>query len=183
MPVRTAYNQWTQFEEFPRFMEAVKRVAQLDDTSLEWTAELAGVERSWRAEISEQEPDEVVAWRSTSGAKNAGRVTFETLDANRTRITLELEVEPADRSRRRRRAGFSRAPGGGRPTSVQGSIEQRGTATGACEVRSGRQKVGNTDESESREAHQGHGQPAHDTVTRLGHAGGVDTDTGGPGAT
>jgi uncharacterized membrane protein len=94
VPVRTAYDQWTQFEEFPRFMEGVKRVKQLDDTSLEWTAEIAGVERSWTAEITDQEPDQKVAWRSTSGAKNAGQVEFRPVADNTTRITLQLEVEP-----------------------------------------------------------------------------------------
>jgi uncharacterized membrane protein len=96
VPVRAAYDQWTQFEDFPRFMEGVKSVRQLDDTTLEWTAEINGVERSWRAEIGEQEPDRVVAWRSTSGARNDGRVSFESLDPSRTRATLELDVEPDD---------------------------------------------------------------------------------------
>jgi uncharacterized membrane protein len=94
VPIRIAYDQWTQFEEFPRFMEGVKRVQQLNDKTLEWTAKIGGVERSWRAEITEQEPDERVAWRSTSGATNAGQVTFQALDPARARVTLELEVEP-----------------------------------------------------------------------------------------
>jgi uncharacterized membrane protein len=94
VPIRVAYDQWTQFEEFPRFMEGVKRVKQLDDTTLEWTAEIGGVERSWRAEITEQEPDTRIAWRSTSGAKNAGQVAFQPTADNMTRITLQLDVEP-----------------------------------------------------------------------------------------
>ena len=94
VPIRVAYDQWTQFEEFPRFMEGVKRVQQLDDTTLEWTAEIGGVERSWRAEITEQEPDTRIAWRSTSGAKNAGQVAFQPTADNMTRITLQLDVEP-----------------------------------------------------------------------------------------
>ena len=94
VPVRVAYDQWTQFEDFPKFMQGIKRVKQLDDTSLDWTAEIAGIERSWRAEITEQEPDTRVAWRSTSGAKNAGQVSFQPLGDAMTRVTLELDVEP-----------------------------------------------------------------------------------------
>jgi uncharacterized membrane protein len=94
VPVRVAYDQWTQFEDFPKFMDGVKRVRQLDDTTLEWKAEIAGIERSWRAEITDQEPDERVAWRSTSGAKNAGQVTFEAIGDNMTRVNLQLDVDP-----------------------------------------------------------------------------------------
>jgi uncharacterized membrane protein len=95
VPVRTAYDQWTQFEEFPRFMEGVTKVKQLDDKTLEWTAKIAGVERSWRAEITDQEPDQRIAWRSTEGAMNAGVVTFQAIDDQRSRITLQLDVEPS----------------------------------------------------------------------------------------
>ena len=94
VPVSTAYNQWTQFEEFPRFMEGVKSVAQIDDTHLHWVAEVAGKEKEWDAEISEQHPDERVAWHATSGAENAGVVTFHRLDDHTTRVTLQLDVEP-----------------------------------------------------------------------------------------
>src|SRR5690606_9114679 len=88
VPVRTAYNQWTQFEEFPRFMEGVKEVRQTDDTHLLWIAEIAGKEEKWNAEITEQHPDERIAWTSTSGAKNAGVVTFHYIDENTTRVML-----------------------------------------------------------------------------------------------
>ena len=94
VPVRVAYDQWTQFEEFPRFMDGVKEVRQLTDTTLEWNADINGVDRSWRAEITQQEPDRVVAWRSTSGARNDGRVSFESMGDERSRATLELDVEP-----------------------------------------------------------------------------------------
>ncbi len=94
VPVSTAYNQWTQFEEFPRFMEGVKSVTQIDDTHLHWVAEVAGTEKEWDAEITEQHPDERVAWHATSGAENAGVVTFHRLDENKTRVTLQLDVEP-----------------------------------------------------------------------------------------
>ena len=94
VPVRTAYDQWTQFESFPRFMEGVKSVRQLDDTTLEWVAEIAGREERWKARITEQEPDQRVAWTATDGAKNAGVVTFHRLGEGRTRVTLQLEIEP-----------------------------------------------------------------------------------------
>jgi uncharacterized membrane protein len=94
VPVRTAYNQWTQFEEFPRFMEGVESVRQSDDRHLHWVAEIGGVRREWDAEITEQHPDERVAWRATSGTQNAGAVTFHRLDADRTKIMLQLEVDP-----------------------------------------------------------------------------------------
>jgi uncharacterized membrane protein len=94
VPLSTAYNQWTQFEEFPRFMEGVKSVKQIDDTHLHWVAEIAGNEEEWDAEISEQHPDERVAWRSTSGPTNAGVVTFHRLDDDTTRVTLQMDAEP-----------------------------------------------------------------------------------------
>ena len=94
VPVRTAYNQWTQFEDFPKFMEGVRAVRQLDDRHLQWQAEIAGRDREWQAEITEQHPDERIAWRSTQGARNAGVVTFHHLSATRTRIMLQLEYEP-----------------------------------------------------------------------------------------
>jgi uncharacterized membrane protein len=94
VPVSTAYNQWTQFEEFPRFMEGVKSVTQTDDTHLRWVAEIGGKEKEWDAEISEQSPDQRIAWHSTSGARNAGVVTFHRLDDNTTRVTLQMDVDP-----------------------------------------------------------------------------------------
>ena len=94
VPVRAAYDQWTQFEEFPRFMEGVESVTQTDDTHLRWVATIDGVHREWEAEIAEQHPDERVAWRSTDGATNAGAVTFHRLDEEQTRVMLQLEFEP-----------------------------------------------------------------------------------------
>jgi len=96
VPVSTAYNQWTQFEEFPQFMEGVEKVIQLDDTRLHWVAEIAGQHREWDATITEQRPDERIAWTSTSGAKNAGVVTFHRIDDNTTRVMLQMEFEPDD---------------------------------------------------------------------------------------
>jgi len=94
VPVRTAYDQWTQFEDFPQFMDGVKRVEQLDDTRLHWVAKVAGKEKEWDAKITEQTPDQRVAWTATSGAPNGGVVTFHRLDENTTRVTVQMEIEP-----------------------------------------------------------------------------------------
>jgi uncharacterized membrane protein len=94
VPVNVAYDQWTQFEEFPRFMEGVKRVEQLDDKRLEWTASVAGRERMWTAEITDQTPDTRIAWKSIEGADNAGAVLFEPLAPDRTRVTLKMDADP-----------------------------------------------------------------------------------------
>jgi uncharacterized membrane protein len=94
VPLSVAYNQWTQFEEFPRFMEGVTSVTQTDDTHLHWVADVGGVEQEWDAEITEQHPDERVAWRATAGAQNAGVVTFHRIDDDTTRVTLQMDVEP-----------------------------------------------------------------------------------------
>jgi uncharacterized membrane protein len=94
VPVRTAYDQWTQFESFPMFMEGVEKVEQLDDTTLSWKASIAGQDRAWKARITEQIPDERVAWTSIEGARNAGVVTFHRLGDSLTRVTLQLDVDP-----------------------------------------------------------------------------------------
>jgi len=93
-PVSTVYNQWTQFEEFPRFMDGVEEVRQTDDTHLHWRARIAGKEKAWDAEIIEQVPDKAIAWRSISGAPNAGAVRFQQVDPQRTRVDLTMEYEP-----------------------------------------------------------------------------------------
>ena len=94
LPVRAVYNQWTQFEEFPQFMEGVKEVRQLDDRRLHWRAEVAGHEHEWDAEIREQVPDERIIWQNTSGSLNAGQVSFLALGPDRTRVHLEMSYEP-----------------------------------------------------------------------------------------
>lgn len=96
VPVTTAYNQWTQFEEFPRFMEGVREVRQMDDTRLYWKAEIGGREKEWYARIIDQEPDRRIAWQSEQGARNGGEVSFEPLDGSRTNISLRMEYEPED---------------------------------------------------------------------------------------
>ncbi len=92
VPVTTAYNQWTQFEEFPSFMDGVKSVTQIDDTHLRWVAEIGGQEEQWEAEITEQQPDRKIAWKAQDG-HNSGTVTFEPLGDNQTRINVVMEHE------------------------------------------------------------------------------------------
>ena len=94
-PVSAVYNQWTQFEEFPRFMAGVKEIRQLDDTHVHWHAEIWGKDKEWDAEITEQVPDQRISWRSISGdAPNAGSVRFEPVGPDRTRVNLTMEYEP-----------------------------------------------------------------------------------------
>ncbi|GAA3523015.1 SRPBCC family protein [Nocardioides daeguensis] len=95
VPVRTAYDQWTQFETFPSFMEGVEEVRQLDDTHLHWRADIAGVRREWDAEIVDQTPDERITWRALGGTKNDGTVSFAPGElGHSTRVTLRMEFEP-----------------------------------------------------------------------------------------
>ncbi len=94
VPVSTAYNQWTQFEEFPKLMEGVESVEQIDDTHLRWVAEVGGERREWQAEIVEQVPDEKVAWRAVDGNGPNGIVTFEPLGESKTLVTVEMSYEP-----------------------------------------------------------------------------------------
>ncbi|GAA4216040.1 SRPBCC family protein [Microbispora amethystogenes] len=94
VPIRTAYNQWTQFESFPEFMEGVESVKQIGDTRTDWVVEIAGVRREFEAEITEQHPDERVAWRSLDTPRQAGVVTFHRLGDDTTRVTLQMEYDP-----------------------------------------------------------------------------------------
>jgi uncharacterized membrane protein len=94
VPLSVAYNQWTQFEDWPQFMEGVKQVQQLDERRLQWRTEIAGKDEQFEVEITEQKPDERIAWRSLRGAKNAGVVTFHYIAENRTRVTLQMDYEP-----------------------------------------------------------------------------------------
>jgi uncharacterized membrane protein len=94
-PLATVYNQWTQFGEFPRFMDGVEEVRQLDDTHLHWVAQFGGSRHEWDAEITEQKPDERVAWRNTGGKDNAGVVTFHRLDDEHTRVMVQIDFVPA----------------------------------------------------------------------------------------
>jgi uncharacterized membrane protein len=94
VPVTTAYNQWTQFEDFPHFMEGVESVTQLDDATLKWKATIGGVTREWTARISEQIPDKRIAWANTDGATHAGVVTFHHLSPTSCRVSLQIDYEP-----------------------------------------------------------------------------------------
>ncbi|BBL76165.1 SRPBCC family protein [Methylomagnum ishizawai] len=94
VPVQTAYNQWTQFEDFPSFMENIEEVQQLDDQHLHWRASIGGTEREWETEITEQIPDQRIAWRTVSGAENRGVVRFESLGTDRTLLTVDVEYQP-----------------------------------------------------------------------------------------
>jgi len=94
VPVRQAYNQWTQFEEFPKFMEGIQSVQQLDDTHVQWVAEIRGKTRQWTTEITEQQPDKKVAWKTIDGeVKNDGAVTFEQIAGGQTRVNVQMDVE------------------------------------------------------------------------------------------
>lgn len=132
VPVRTAYNQWTQFEEFPKFMEGIEEVKQLDDKHMHWRAKIAGKEEEWDAVITEQEPDMRVAWTNTTGARNAGVVTFHHLDDNKTRVMLQLDYEPEGLIENVGSAlGFVERRVEGDLKRFKEFIESRGTETGA----------------------------------------------------
>ncbi|WP_229425455.1 MULTISPECIES: SRPBCC family protein [unclassified Massilia] len=94
VPVRTAYNQFTQFEDFPQFMKSVHEIRQLDDKRLHWKANVAGEEKEWDAEITEQIPDKRIAWRSIGGVPNGGVVTFHKISDSVTRVTLQMDYQP-----------------------------------------------------------------------------------------
>ncbi|WP_213930876.1 SRPBCC family protein [Rhodococcus sp. B50] len=94
VPIRVAYNQWTQFESFPHFMEGVREIRQLDDTHVHWVIDIAGQVREFDATITEQHPDERVAWTSDSGPNHAGVITFHRLDDEKTRVTAQMDVDP-----------------------------------------------------------------------------------------
>jgi uncharacterized membrane protein len=132
VPVTTAYNQWTQFEEFPRFMEGVQEVQQLDDSRLFWTADVGGKRKEWYARITRQVPDEVLAWESEGGTENSGTVVFKPLDGDRTELQVHMDYDPE---------GFQEQVGGalgvlsrrvdGDLKRFKEFIETRGTETGA----------------------------------------------------
>jgi uncharacterized membrane protein len=132
VPVRTAYDQWTQFETFPQFMDGVESVVQVDDTHLRWQADIAGATRVWDAEISEQTPDQRIAWHSTAGATNSGVVTFHRLDDDTTRVMLQLEFDPDGIVEAAGDAlGFVKRRATGDLGRFKEFIEERGTETGA----------------------------------------------------
>ncbi len=132
VPVRTAYNQWTQFEEFPRFMEGVEEIRQLSDTRLHWKTRIAGVEREFEAEITEQHPDHRIAWRSVEGTQHAGVVTFHRLSDDKSRIMLQLDSEPEGAVEKVGDAlGILKRRVKGDLERFKALIEERGAETGA----------------------------------------------------
>lgn len=94
VPIGVVYNQWTQFEEFPRFMQGVEEVRQLSPTRIYWRADIFGKQKEWEAEVFEQIPDQRISWRSIAGAPNTGSVQFDKLGENRTKVSLSLSYEP-----------------------------------------------------------------------------------------
>ena len=132
VPVHVAYDQWTQFESFPEFMEGVKEVVQLDEKRLRWRAEIAGKDEEWEAEITDQVPDRNIAWRSVTGAMNAGSVMFQPAGDGRTKVTLELTYEPRDATEKVGDAlGFLERRVSGDLERFKKFIESRGAPTGA----------------------------------------------------
>ena len=132
VPARTAYNQWTQFEEFPRFMASVEQVRQVDDTHLHWRAVVAGRTKEWDAEITEQIPDKRIAWRSINGVQNAGVVTFHKIGENRTRVMLQMDYEPESLVEKAGDAvGGVKLTTKGNLKRFKELVEQRGAESGA----------------------------------------------------
>jgi uncharacterized membrane protein len=140
-PISPVYNQWTQFEEFPEFMEGVEEVRQLDDRRLHWVGQCAGHRHEWDAEIYEQVPDERIAWRSISGKRNEGVVSFEPLSDARTRVRVRISFEPEGTAEKVGGAlGIASARVKGDLHRFKEFIEARGTASGAWrgEIHEGR---------------------------------------------
>jgi uncharacterized membrane protein len=130
-PVRTVYNQWTQFEDFPQFMEGIQEVRQIDDRHLHWKAEIGGRTKEWDAEIFEQVPDEKISWRSTTGAQNSGLVRFDKASDSKTKITLAISYEPEGAMEKMGDAmGLMSSRISGDLKRFQEFIEERGRATG-----------------------------------------------------
>ena len=132
VPIRVAYDQWTQFESFPQFMGGVERITQIDETRTHWVTNIDGVKREFDAEITEQHPDERVAWTSTDGPKHAGVVTFHRLDADKTRVMLQLDYEPEGLVEKvGDKLGIVGRQAEGDLERFKKFIESRGTETGA----------------------------------------------------
>jgi uncharacterized membrane protein len=132
VPLSTAYNQWTQFEDFPQFMDSVHEIRQLDDKHLHWRANVAGEEKEWDAEITEQIPDKRIAWRSTTGVKNAGVVTFHKISDSKTRIMLQMDYDPENFVEKVGDAlGAVKLEAKGNLKRFKELLESRGSETGA----------------------------------------------------
>jgi uncharacterized membrane protein len=133
VPIRTAYDQWTQFESFPQFMDGVESITQLDDKHSHWVTKIAGVQREFDTEITEQHPDERVAWKSTGGdTRHAGVVTFHRLEDNVTRVTVQIDWEPTGLAEKAGSAlGLDDHQVKADTKRFKTFIEERGTETGA----------------------------------------------------
>ncbi|QDO89543.1 SRPBCC family protein [Ornithinimicrobium ciconiae] len=133
VPIRTAYDQWTQFETFPQFMEGVESVTQISDTRNHWTVEVGGQTREFDTEISEQSPEERIAWTTVGGdVKQAGVVTFHKLDENTTRVTIQMDWDPEGLVEKAGAAvGVDDRRVKGDAKRFKEFIESRGTETGA----------------------------------------------------
>ena len=132
-PLHAVYNQWTQFEDFPQFMPNVKAVTQIDDTHVHWNARFwGGIDQEWDAEITEQEPDKRISWKSVSGAVNAGTVRFEPLGDGQTRVHLAMAYDPEGIVENAGdMLGLFEAQVQQSVTRFKQFIEERGEATGA----------------------------------------------------
>ncbi|HET7327487.1 MAG TPA: SRPBCC family protein [Nocardioidaceae bacterium] len=130
--VTAAYNQWTQFEDFPSFMESVQEVRQIEDRALHWTVKIGGITREFDAEITEQVPDERIAWRSTDGTTQAGVVTFHKINESTTRVMLQLDMQPEGLAEKAAdRLGVVEHMISTDLANFKKLIEQRGRPTGA----------------------------------------------------
>jgi uncharacterized membrane protein len=132
VPVRTAYDQWTQFEEFPKFMEGVEEIRQVDDTHLHWRTKIAGKVKEFDAVITEQTPDQRIAWTSEDGPEHAGVVTFHRLGEGQTRVMVQMDYEPEGAAEKVGDAlGLVKRRIKGDLEHFKELIEGRGTETGA----------------------------------------------------
>lgn len=172
VPVRVAYDQWTQFEEFPRFMQGVEEVRQLDDTTLEWHVSIGGVSRSFRAAIEEQRPDERIAWRATEGQDQAGVVTFAPVGSDRTRVQLELSYDPGSTTEKAADAMnvIDRRVEGDLERFKE-FIEERGHPTGGWRGEVGGGEQGDPAAYEERTREQPGSVPGHGAVGDAGFGG------------
>jgi uncharacterized membrane protein len=161
VPVTMAYNQWTQFEDFPTFMEGVEEVRQIDDTHLHWRAEIAGRAKEWDAKITDQSPDRCVAWTATDGAGNGGVITFHPVSDERTQVKAKMDVEPEGVAEKAGDVlGVVKRRVKGDLERFKKLIEARGSESGAWrgEVRDGqRTDTGNGATAAQRPLGSGHG--------------------------
>lgn len=143
VPVREAYNQWTLFEEFPKFMEGVESVTQVTDTRNHWIAEIAGVRREFDTEIDEQTPDQRIAWHAVDGPEHAGVVTFHRLDDNRCKVMLQMDFDPDGFLEQvGDKLGFVKGRVAGDMERFKEFMESRGAAEGGWRGEVEQEKVG-----------------------------------------